>query len=275
MGRRDPDPGAGGRRGAGVGYAQDGQRRRLVEKKDLIILADVQRRTLQDTVTLNGTLARQELRKVTAIAQGRVSAVYAKDGSHATAGDRLFAHRRTRRDRGAGRRCGSSARSASATAATTCCSSSGSSRPPATTPAPMDTVFTEQTRFALAQWQAEHHYPGATPVDAADGHRLARRRAPATRSASRPSAGLDHRARRRRPHDRRDDRPRARGRAGGVPRRHLVTPFATPVLRIQSTNAVVSQGTPATFVITASEASATDLTVNLELERNGDAAATS
>ena len=31
-------------------------------------------------------------------------------------------------------------------------------------PGPMNTVFTEQTRFALAQWQAQHHYPGATPV---------------------------------------------------------------------------------------------------------------
>ena len=31
-------------------------------------------------------------------------------------------------------------------------------------PGPMTTVFTEQTRFALAQWQAQHHYPGATPV---------------------------------------------------------------------------------------------------------------
>ena len=72
--------------------------------------------------------------------------------------------RRARRDRGAGHRCGSSGRSASATAATTCSSSSGSSRPPATIPGAMDTVFTEQTRFALAQWQAQHHYPGATPV---------------------------------------------------------------------------------------------------------------
>ena len=32
----------------------------------------MQRRTLQDTVTLTGTLARQELRKVTTVAQGRV-----------------------------------------------------------------------------------------------------------------------------------------------------------------------------------------------------------
>src|SRR5205814_2292041 len=45
--------------------------------------------------------------------------------------------------------------------------------------------------------------------------------------------------------------------------RSQVTALATPVLKIQSTNAVVSEGTPATFVITASESSATDITVNL------------
>ena len=76
--------------GAGVGYAKWGGGGSS-KKKDLIILADVQRRTLQDTVTLKGTLARKELRKVTSVSQSRVSAVYAKDGSSANAGDRLFA----------------------------------------------------------------------------------------------------------------------------------------------------------------------------------------
>src|SRR3954463_567479 len=75
---------------AGVGYVTLGKDD-SGKKKDLIILADVQRRTLQDSVTLTGTLARQELRKVTAVSQGRISAVYSKDGSRARAGDRLFA----------------------------------------------------------------------------------------------------------------------------------------------------------------------------------------
>src|SRR5689334_11583596 len=76
--------------GAGVAYAQWGGSD-SGKKKPLVILADVERRTLQDTVTLTGTLARQELRKVTAVSQGRVSAVYSKDGSRARAGDKLFA----------------------------------------------------------------------------------------------------------------------------------------------------------------------------------------
>ena len=65
--------------GAGVGYAKWGGSD-SGKKKDLIILSDVERRTLQDTVTLTGTLARQELRKVTSVAQGRVSGVYACSG---------------------------------------------------------------------------------------------------------------------------------------------------------------------------------------------------
>ena len=48
------------------------EQRRLVEARRIsIILSDVQRRTLQDTVTLQGTLARQELRKVTSVSAGR------------------------------------------------------------------------------------------------------------------------------------------------------------------------------------------------------------
>ena len=87
--------------GAGVAYAQWGGSD-SGKKKDLIILSDVERRTLQDTVTLTGTLARQELRKVTAVAQGRVSGVYAKDGSSGARRPTAVRDRRTRRDRGAG-----------------------------------------------------------------------------------------------------------------------------------------------------------------------------
>ena len=242
--------------GAGVGYAQLSDSD-SGKKKDLIILADVERRTLQDTVTLTGTLARQELRKVTAIAQGRVSAVYSKDGSNARAGDRLFAIDgrdaiaepgtvRFFRPLGVGDRGDDVLQLKRILAA------SGNN------PGAMDTVFTEQTRFALAQWQAQHHYPGATPVTPqsvtvslaqGSGYTLGKQ----------TSAGLII-----------GGGARTAAAATGVTRyaelaafRSQVTALATPALRIQSTNAVVSQGTPATFVITASEPSATDLTVNL------------
>ena len=32
-------------------------------------------------------------------------------------------------------------------------------------PGPSDDLYTEQTQFALAQWQAQHHYPNSTPAN--------------------------------------------------------------------------------------------------------------
>ena len=243
--------------GAGVAYAQWGGSD-SGKKKDLIILSDVERRTLQDTVTLTGTLARQELRKVTSVAQGRVSGVYAKDGSAARAGERLFAidGRDAITEPGAVRffrSLGVGDRGDDVLQLKRILAAAGDN------PGPMDTVFTEQTRFALAQWQAQHHYPGATPVSPqsvtvslaqGSGYTLGKQTA----------AGLIIGA----------GGARTAAATSGITKygvltalRSQVTVLATPVLRIQSTNAVVSEGTPATFVITASESSATDITVNL------------
>jgi multidrug efflux pump subunit AcrA (membrane-fusion protein) len=244
---------------AGIGYAKTNSDDKSSKNKDLIILADVQRRTLQDTVTLNGTLARQELRKVTTIVQGRVSAVYAKDGSNAKVGTRLFAldgrdaiaepgNVRFFRPLGVGDRGDDVLQLKRILAA------SGYN------PGAMNTVFTEQTRFALAQWQAEHHYPGAVPttpqtVTVSLGQGSGYELGPQTSAGLTigPAGGVHTTA----------------ASSGPVHRAELtafhadVSPLATPVLKIQSTNSIVSQGTPATYVITASESSATDLTVNL------------
>ena len=56
-----------------------------------MILDNVSRRTLKDSVTLTGTLAREEQRKVTSVTQGRLSALYAKDGETSQVDARLFA----------------------------------------------------------------------------------------------------------------------------------------------------------------------------------------
>jgi hypothetical protein len=243
--------------GAGVGYAQWGGSD-SGKKKDLIILADVERRTLQDTVTLTGTLARQELRKVTSVAQGRVSGVYAKDGSSARAGQRLFAidgrdaiaepgSVRFFRPLGVGDRGDDVLQLKRILAAA------------GDNPGPMDTVFTEQTRFALAQWQAQHHYPGATPVSP-QSVTVSLAQGTGYTLGSQTAAGLIIGA----------GGARTAAATSGITKygvltalRSQVTALATPVLRIQSTNAVVSEGTPATFLITASESSATDITVHL------------
>jgi hypothetical protein len=251
--------------GAGVGYAKWGGSD-TAKKKDLIILADVQRRTLQDTVTVTGTLARRELRKVTAVAQGRVSAVYAKDGSNARAGSRLFAidgrdaiaepgSIRFFRPLAVGDR-GDDVLQLKRILATA-----------GDNPGPMNTLFTEQTRFALAQWQAQHHYPGASPVSPqtvtvslaqGSGYTLGNQDAagltigPAGARTAAATTGVTRRG------------VLAAFRSDAGLAEADVAPLAVaPVLSIQSVNAVVSEGTPATYVITASQSSATDIHVNL------------
>ena len=93
------------RRGAPASATRNGAAATSSKKKDLIILADVQRRTLQDTVTLNGTLARQELRKVTRRHAGsRRARSTRRTARAARAGDAAVRDRRPRRDRGAGHR---------------------------------------------------------------------------------------------------------------------------------------------------------------------------
>src|SRR5262249_19739066 len=126
-------------------------------------------------------------------------------------------------------------------------------------PGAMNTVFTEQTRFGLAQWQAQHHYPGAVPASAqtvtvslgqGTGYQL----------GAQTSAGLVIG-----PGGARTTAatPAATHPGGVTAVRADVSPLAVPALRIQSVNANVAEGTPATFVITASSASASDITVNL------------
>jgi hypothetical protein len=245
---------------AGIGYSQTQSDSGSSSNKPLVIVKDVQRMTLQDSVTLNGTLARKELREVTAISQGRVSAVYAKDGAVAQAGARLFAldgrdaiaepgDIRFFRPLDAGDRGDDVLQLKRILLA------AGHS------PGPMNDVFTEQTRFALAQWQAQHHYPGAIPrtpqtvtvsLGQGSGYEVG---AQSSAGLTIPGGGATARLS--------AARPTTSHRAQLTAFRGDVTLLATPVLKIQSTNSVVSEGTPATYVITSSEASTSDIVVNL------------
>jgi len=244
---------------AGVGYAQTGGSS-SAKNKDLVILSDVQRRTLQDTVTLTGTLARQELRKVTAATQSLVSSVYAKDGSTGHDGEALFAldGRDAIAENGTVRFFRSLTvgdRGDDVLQLKQILAAAGDN------PGAMDTLFTEQTRFALAQWQAQHHYPGATPTSSqavtvslaqGAGYKLGAQTAAGLiigPAATQTSATTVH------------SRPTAVLAAF----RPNVAAVSSPssVLTIQSVSAVVPQGTPASFVITASAPTTGDLTVNL------------
>ena len=247
--------------GAGAGYATWGGDSKSSSKKDLIILDDVQRRTLSDTVTLTGTLAREEQRKVTSVAQGRVSAVYSKDGSTAQSGDALFSidgrdaiaepgtvsffRPLTVGDRGD-----------DVIQLKQILADAGDN------PGPLsDDIFTEQTRFALAQWQAAAHYPGATPVTA---QTVTVSLAPSSgyTVGARSSAGLIIG-----PSGTGANVASATTGTGTNPRiaatlaafrsadAAVLPLLAGPTLRIQSSAATVSEGLAATFVITASATS--------------------
>ncbi len=133
--------------------------------QEVVILNSVQRRTLQSTVSLNGTLARKELRNVTAATQGLVSAVYSKDDSTTNAGQAMFALN----GRDAIAETGSvpffrslalGDEGADVLQLKQILLAAGDD------PGPMTDLFTEQTQFALAQWQAQHNYPNATPATA-------------------------------------------------------------------------------------------------------------
>jgi hypothetical protein len=260
-------------------------------KKDLIILADVQRRTLKDSVTLTGTLARQEQRKVTAVAQSRVSGVGVKDGATANAGDSLFSL--DGRDAIAAdgttsffRSLGVGDRGDDVVQLKKILAAAGYS------PGPLTPVYTEQTRFALAQWQAEHHYPGAAPVTAqtvlvslmqsaaytlgptstaglvvgpsGTGALPARTSSPAGSTTVRvtpavlrtgvpqPAVLVD-----------------TTGTTTTNPSTTTTEPDVIPVVTMQSAAAVVNEGAPATFVVNLSDAVRKAIDVNLAVSGSG------
>ena len=133
------------------------------KSQEVIILNTVQRRTLESTVALNGTLARKALRNITAATQGLVSSVYATDDSTTKAGQAMFALN------------GRDAIAETGTVPFFRSLAPGDEGndvlqlkqillAAGDDPGPMTDLFTPQTQFALAQWQAQHNYPNATPA---------------------------------------------------------------------------------------------------------------
>ena len=127
--------------------------------KDLIITAAVKRQTLQDKVTLSGTLGRVEQRKVNAPAEGRISRTYLDDGADVQPGQAILAI--DGRDSVAEpgdfpfyRPLDVGAQGPDVKQLEQILAAAGYN------PGPIDELYTEQTRFALAQWQADHNYPG-------------------------------------------------------------------------------------------------------------------
>ncbi|HEX9505171.1 MAG TPA: Calx-beta domain-containing protein [Acidimicrobiia bacterium] len=137
--------------------------------KPLLVTSDVQRRDLRDEVTLQGTLGRVEERTINAASGGSatspgstVSKVYSKDGDTIDAGQSVLALDGRDTVAAAGdlpffRRLDVGAEGSDVEQLKKILAAAGYS------PGPIDKLYTEQTRFALAQWQAAHNYPSASP----------------------------------------------------------------------------------------------------------------
>jgi len=227
------------------------------KSQEVIILNTVQRRTLESTVALNGTLARKELRNITAATQGLVSSVYSTDNSNTQAGQPMFALNGRDAIAETGtvpffRSLAPGDEGADVLQLKQILLTAGDD------PGPMTNLFTEQTQFALAQWQAQHNYPNATPASP-ESVTVALQEGAGYTLGDDISAGLII------------GPPTPQAVAG-----HSATdaatltdaqtdagPLVTPTLTIQSEDDQVAQGMAATFVITASSASGSDITVNL------------
>jgi multidrug efflux pump subunit AcrA (membrane-fusion protein) len=245
--------------------------------QEVIILNTVQRRTLESTVALNGTLARKALRNVTAATQGLVSAVYSTDDSTTQAGQAMFALNGRDAIAETGtvpffRSLGPGDEGNDVLQLKQILQAAGDD------PGPMTDLFTPQTQFALAQWQAQHNYPNATPAspqsvtvalqqgsgytlgdDISAGLIIGPPAAPTvTGPAAEPAQATTIAS--------------GTGPGGGTRPGTDATltdvsedagPLVSPTLTIQSVDDDVAQGQAATFVITASAASGSDITVNL------------
>ncbi len=244
---------------AGVAYAISSGGN-SAKQGEVIIFSKVQRRTLQDTVSLNGTLARKELRNVTAATQGLVNAVYSKNGTFSRSGNAMFAinGRRAIAEQGTVpffRSLVPGDQGDDVVQLKQILAAAGDY------PGPMDNVFTQQTQFALAQWQAQHHYPNSTPaspqsatvsLEQGTGYKLGAEDSagliigppPAQAAAFSSKPGVD-------------------ATLAAFPSEVASPATPPPVLTIQSVNNDVAQGMPATFVIGASVAAGSAITVNV------------
>ena len=130
-------------------------------------------------------------------------------------------------------------------------------------PGTMDNYFSQQTQFALAQWQAQHHYPNSTPANP-ESVTVSLEQGTGYKVGTQNAAGLIIG-----PPSAQTTSLHASGSASGRPQASLASYRAEiphdvpPGLTIQSVDSQVPQGQPAAFVITATTASTSALTVNL------------
>ena len=223
--------------------------------KQVVVLSTVQRRTLQGTVNLTGTLARKEITKVTAATQGLVSDVSVKDGSVSKTGDVMFSLNGRNAIAESGtlpffRSLVPGDSGADVVQLKQILNAAGDYAGPST-----NNLYTEQTQFALAQWQAQQDYPNSSPATP-ESVSVALQEGPGYELGYQNTAGLII-------------GPPATQAASFTRSGGAAQPMAEladdpiPTLTIASVADQVTAGQPADFVISASTTSSSAITVNL------------
>ncbi len=229
------------------------------QANQVVVFARVQTRNLSNTVELNGTLARKQIRNVTSANAGLLSAVTATDGQTGRNGQTLFAvngHNAVAEDGTIPffRPLSLGDQGTDVLQLKKILASSGDY------PGPANDYFTSSTTFALAQWQAQHGYPNSTPATAQSVD-VSLEQGTGYKLGAADSAGLTIN-----PPPARTTAATSRGRV----RATLVaddgaSPSVTPpiTVTIQSVATQVPQGQTAAFVVNASKAPSAPVTVHL------------
>ncbi len=240
------------------------------ESKPLLVTAAVEKRDLREEVTVQGTLGRVEQRTINAATNSVVSQVVAKDGETLAAGQSVLALDGRSAVTADGvlpffRKLDVGAEGNDVLELEQILQSSGYS------PGRVDQVYTEQTRFALAQWQAAHGYPGSAPqskqtvtvsLQQGSGYKLGPQTAAgATIAPAAPLAARDASAR---TGAAKAAPALAKGRVTAVPAAVHAQVVST-TLTIQALTETVNEGAPASFQVVANPATHPQLSFTVSL----------
>jgi multidrug efflux pump subunit AcrA (membrane-fusion protein) len=234
----------------------------------LIVPRQVERRTLSDVLTINGEVRRDETQELNLPVDGKVSAIAVEDGDTVNPGDELFALDGRTSVAVDGefaffRRLDVGSDGPDVLQLETILSAAGYEI------TEVDRLFTEETRSALASWQLDRGYGGATPEPIetitvgispnSAGYSVGK--ANTVAFTVEPAVPLPAPAAA--PRDAVQPRPAAQ------PILRTVPPVVKPTIEVTADLSEVAEGGSVTFTFTASPAPATDLTVDLTI--GGDA----
>jgi multidrug efflux pump subunit AcrA (membrane-fusion protein) len=238
------------------------------DSNPVLITATAQTRDLRDEVTVQGTLGRVEERTINSASEAsQVSRVYLDDGATLTDSEAILALDGRDSVTTAGalpffRRLDVGAEGVDVAQLEATLKAAGYS------PGTVDQRYTEQTRFALAQWQAAHAYPGAAP-STSQAVQVSLQQGAGYQLGDQTSAGLTI-------------GPPPLARAAATSGRAVastallrstgdVDATAVTTLTIASAAGVVNKGTPATFVVNASPTTHPAVSFTVSLSGTADA----